>query len=150
MAAQSPAAHMAGVGGGGCAIGGGLVTLAKIVILTTVARFSYNEWNSSGCSLEVRLLIISSSKHVDIRYIYRKLSLTQQITNSTRDLCPCHRKALGADLAVLLVGVRVDGHLEGGDRGGDARGRRRGVGVAAVAPLVWGGSGVRTLATGDY
>ena len=79
MAAQSPAAHMAGVGGGGCAIGG-LVTLAKIVILTTVARFSYNEWNSSGCSLEVRLLIISSSKHVDIRYIYIKLSLTHQIT----------------------------------------------------------------------
>ena len=32
------AAHMAGVGGGGCAIGG-LVTLAKIVILTTVAGF---------------------------------------------------------------------------------------------------------------
>ena len=110
---------------------------------------SYNEWNSSGCSLEVRLLIISSSKHVDIRYIYRKLSLTHQITNSTRDLCPCHRKALGADLAVLLVGVCVDGHLEGGDRGGDARGRRRGVGVAAVATLVWGGSGVRILATGD-
>ena len=40
MAAQSPAAHMAGVGGGGCAIGGGLVTLAKIVILTTVAGFA--------------------------------------------------------------------------------------------------------------
>ena len=111
---------------------------------------SYNEWNSSGCSLEVRLLIINSSKHVDIRYIYRKDSLTHQITNSTRDLRPCHRKALGADLAVLLVGVCVDGHLEGGDRGGDARGRRRGVGVAAVATLVWGGSGVRTLATGDY
>ena len=59
MAAQSPAAHMAGVGGGGCAIGG-LVTLAKIVILTTVARFSYNEWNSSG--------LIFSSEFVQLKW----------------------------------------------------------------------------------
>ena len=47
-------------------------------------------------------------------------------------MCPSHGEALVADLPVLLVGVGVDGHLEGGDGGGDPSG----VGVAAIPSLI--------------
>ena len=49
-------------------------------------------------------------------------------------LCPGHGKSLVSDLPVLLVGVSVYSHLEGGHGGDDAS--PCGVGVAAIASLV--------------